>query len=70
MYSTCRKCGRKLTDPESRRRGYGPECWASVTGISDSGSAGKSKTLIEGQMSFADIFDIMGGSDDTGKDMP
>lgn len=22
----CQKCGRRLTDPRSQRRGYGPEC--------------------------------------------
>jgi len=26
MYSKCQKCGKKLTDPESIKRGYGPEC--------------------------------------------
>ena len=31
MEVKCRHCGRKLTDPESRERGYGPECWAEVT---------------------------------------
>ena len=25
MYSKCQKCGRKLTDPESIERGYGPD---------------------------------------------
>lgn len=30
MYSKCQKCGRKLTDPESIERGYGPECWGSI----------------------------------------
>lgn len=25
MYSKCQKCGKKLTDPESIKRGYGPE---------------------------------------------
>lgn len=23
-------CGRRLTDPVSRSRGYGPECWLAV----------------------------------------
>lgn len=32
MEVKCRHCGRKLTDPESRERGYGPKCWAKVTG--------------------------------------
>lgn len=32
MYIKCQKCGHRLTDPESQRRGYGPECWGSITG--------------------------------------
>jgi len=28
MYVSCRYCGRSLTDPESRMRGYGPDCAA------------------------------------------
>ena len=30
MYCRCRKCGRKLTDPASRQRGFGPECWEHI----------------------------------------
>jgi len=26
----CRRCGAPLTSVESRRRGYGPECWQKV----------------------------------------
>ena len=32
MVHKCRKCGKKLTDPESIRRGFGPECWYQLTG--------------------------------------
>lgn len=32
MYSNCQKCGKKLTDPESMKRGYGPECWEQISG--------------------------------------
>ncbi len=70
MYSRCQKCGKKLTDPDSMKRGYGPECWASITGISADTGEKKKEKQIEGQMSFSDIFDIMGGSDDAEKDMP
>lgn len=40
MYSKCQKCGKKLTDPESIKRGYGPECWnqTHVWGWVDDGS--------------------------------
>lgn len=30
LVSTCHRCGRTLTDRESRIRGYGPECAAAV----------------------------------------
>lgn len=26
----CRMCGKKLTDPESIHRGFGPACWAEL----------------------------------------
>jgi hypothetical protein len=29
---TCGLCGRKLTDPQSRSRGIGPECWSQIEG--------------------------------------
>lgn len=32
MAHKCRKCGKKLTDPESIKRGFGPECWYQLTG--------------------------------------
>lgn len=32
MYCNCQKCGKKLTDPESMKRGYGPECWEQISG--------------------------------------
>lgn len=30
MHDTCKKCNRELKDEESRERGFGPECWASL----------------------------------------
>jgi hypothetical protein len=30
--SSCARCGRALTDPESIQRRYGPECWEIATG--------------------------------------
>lgn len=33
MFTKCQKCGKKLTDPDSMERGYGPECWSTITGI-------------------------------------
>ena len=35
MRHKCRKCGKKLSDPESIKRGYGPECWYQLTGYSN-----------------------------------
>lgn len=31
MPTTCGKCHRPLSDPKSIERGYGPECWASIS---------------------------------------
>ena len=55
MYTVCQKCGKKLTDPESMRRGYGPECWAQISGVEATGIEEKSEEDIPGQM---DIFDF------------
>lgn len=29
----CKKCGRKLTNPTSLKRGYGPICWGKISHI-------------------------------------
>lgn len=50
MYSKCQKCGRKLTDPESIKRGYGPECWGRIPGIHI--SEAEEDEQIDGQMSI------------------
>lgn len=51
MYSKCQKCGRKLTDPESIKRGYGPECWGRIPGIHIS------EAEEDEQMSIFDVLD-------------
>lgn len=28
----CARCGKRLTDPQSIERGFGPHCWSSLTG--------------------------------------
>ena len=53
MSAKCKNCGRKLTDPESVERGYGPQCWEEVKGE----SAPMGDMQIPGQM---DIFDFLG----------
>ena len=55
-----KKCGKKLTDPESMRRGYGPECWSQISGIStaDSGGVGNEADL-PGQMTIFDFPDAI-----------
>lgn len=55
MYSKCQKCGRKLTDPESIKRGYGPECWGRIPGIHI--SEAEEDDQIDGQMSIFDVLD-------------
>lgn len=54
MYSKCQKCGRKLTDPESIKRGYGPECWGRIPGIHISEAEEDEQN---GQMSIFDVLD-------------
>lgn len=67
MYAKCQKCGKKLTDPESMRRGYGPECWEQLTGIrvDFSGNAPESEN-IAGQMNITDFPEWMPGRDEYG----
>lgn len=55
MYSKCQKCGRKLTDSESIKRGYGPECWGRIPGIHISET--EEDEQIDGQMSIFDVLD-------------
>lgn len=66
MYSKCQKCGRKLTDPESIERGYGPECWGSILPHYSIEQEGPEES-IPGQMT---IEDFLGGLKNGGeKDM-
>lgn len=59
MYSRCQKCGKKLTDPESIKRGYGPECWGRIPGIhiSETEEDEQIDEQIDGQMSIFDVLD-------------
>ncbi len=60
MYTVCQKCGKKLTDPESMRRGYGPECWSQISGISMADSCGLgSESDLPGQMTIFDFPDAI-----------
>ena len=55
MYSKCQKCGRKLTDPESIARGYGPECWGEILEIVRSAvRKEESDQPVPGQMTIED----------------
>lgn len=63
MYYKCQNCGKKLTDPESVKRGYGPECWDRITGTQVQASAPEEEQ-VPGQM---DIMDYLGGTEDAGK---
>lgn len=55
MYIKCQKCGRRLTDPESKRRGYGPECWESITGQQPFAQTDLTNYEVPGQMSIEDF---------------
>lgn len=63
MYANCQKCGKKLTDPKSMKRGYGPECWYQLTGETRKGTKKESKTVQEeglpGQLSITDFPEYM-----------
>lgn len=69
MYSRCRKCGRKLTDPDSRARGFGPECWQTIARAKAVDADPDEHEPIKGQIS---IFDYMEGMDNEGEntDLP
>lgn len=57
MYIKCQKCGKRLKDPVSQRRGYGPECWDSITGTSENVSSSyrlPDDYEVPGQMSLSD----------------
>jgi len=56
MYIKCQNCGKLLTDPESRQRGYGPECWQKVTGRPQMKTKEmESEDIIPGQMNIFDF---------------
>lgn len=62
MYSKCQKCGRKLTDPDSMKRGYGPECWEHLTGIAVNPLTDKDSLVddnLPGQLSILDFPEYM-----------
>lgn len=33
VFHRCKRCNRKLSDPESRSRGYGITCWGKVPAV-------------------------------------
>lgn len=67
MYSKCQKCGRKLTDPESIERGYGPKCWNGLTTHYYPHPEDWEKHKIPGQMTIEDFLgDLKDGGE---KDM-
>ena len=61
MYSKCQKCGKKLTDPESIKRGYGPECWNSLTAHYYRNPVDWENYSVPGQMNIEDFLDMEGG---------
>lgn len=52
----CGKCGKKITDPQSIQRGYGPTCWASISGDRCKiDSKAIFEEQVDGQMNFEDF---------------
>lgn len=64
------KCGKKLTDPESIKRGYGPECWNSLTAHYYRSPVDWENYRVPGQMNIEDFLDMGGGDNGDKKDMP
>ena len=60
MYGRCKKCGKRLTDPESRLRGYGPECWEELVAKIRASASEDEEKPIPGQIS---LFDYIGMSE-------
>ena len=54
MFGRCRKCGRKLTDPISRERGFGPECWGEITSRAEALAASEEDEPLPGQINLFD----------------
>lgn len=64
--ANARNAGKKLTDPESIKRGYGPECWNSLTAHYYRSPVDWENYRVPGQMT---IEDFLGGLKDGEKDM-
>lgn len=60
----------KLTDPESIKRGYGPECWNSLTAHYYRNPVDWENYRVPGQMNIEDFLDMGGGDNGDKKDMP
>lgn len=69
MTGRCIMCGRRLKDPESRARGYGPKCWRAhlaSLGLLTTGRRKRKKGTVKpgemdqipGQMSIYDFLEI------------
>lgn len=56
----CGKCGKKITDPQSIQRGYGPTCWTSISGAIF-------EEQVDGQMNFEDFPSIWPEDPEAGK---
>lgn len=54
MYTRCRNCGKRLSDPESMIRGYGPECWGEIVRVV-ANSLENDAGQIPGQMTIWDL---------------
>ncbi len=69
MYLRCQKCGRRLTDPESMRKGYGPECWEKLAGKPPGRKEPGHNEDIPGQITMEEL--MKGENDDHSQtDMP
>lgn len=59
----CRMCGRKITDPESMQRGFGPQCWEQMHPAYSAADT-EEIVMIPGQM---ELEDWLRGGDEVGR---
>lgn len=64
----CKACGRRLTDPESKALGYGPECYESIFGKQEKTkrsadmSPADERPVCDGQISMFDYLEDLEGN--------
>lgn len=58
----CGRCRKPLTDPVSKRRGYGPKCWKAIVGVDETVSSTDRIRRLKSIKNTRDIFVKPNGS--------